>query len=242
VNRHGVGVSLRPTACCDCWYTVGDHGAGVGFAGWLGFGWAFGLGGWSGFEVLPRLPPRWRSAAGLPPMKCLRKGWSGTRLEVPGLVGRGPVPARSGGGDGTSTRSGCTDRVGNSAISLEPATAPERLSTGVGDAKVTGHSTRPPYSFFFGTGPARPAPATWCQVLEMPARQALPGEPTRNRMSGSLGEFHPQAPTDPGVTVSRYRALLIQSLERGRPGPVFEQPGFVSGDPFPPGQGLLVRS
>jgi hypothetical protein len=27
--------------------------------------------------------------------------------------------------------------------------------------------------------------------------------------AGSLGESHPQAPTDPGVTVSRHRALVV---------------------------------
>jgi hypothetical protein len=58
---------LRPTACCDCRYTVGDHGVGLGVAGWSGWVVGFGFGGVVGFEVLPRLPPRWRSAAGLPP-------------------------------------------------------------------------------------------------------------------------------------------------------------------------------
>ena len=29
------------------------------------------------------------------------------------------------------------------------------------------------------------------------------------RLSGSRGESHPPAPTDPGVTVSRHRALVI---------------------------------
>ena len=32
--------------------------------------------------------------------------------------------------------------------------------------------------------------------------------------SGRPGESHPRAPTDPGVTVSRHRALLIQSSRR----------------------------
>jgi hypothetical protein len=37
------------------------------------------------------------------------------------------------------------------------------------------------------------------------------------RESGGPGESHPRAPTDPGVTVSRHRALLI-SIDRSGPG------------------------
>jgi hypothetical protein len=174
---------LRPTPCCDCRYAVGGHGVGFGLAGWLGFGWAFGLAGWSGFggAAAPtaslalggRLATDEVPSERVGPVPDLRDpAWSvGARFHIGPAVVTVRRPDR-----------GWADRVGDSAISLEPATAPECSSTGVGDAKVTGRPTRPPYSFFFGTGPARPAPATWCQVLEIPAGQALPGEPTCNRI------------------------------------------------------------
>src|SRR6266511_5538473 len=43
----------------------------------------FGLGGWVRFELLPRLPPRWRSVAGLPPGEMHEWGVG----PVPGLRG-----------------------------------------------------------------------------------------------------------------------------------------------------------
>src|SRR6266704_2797729 len=58
--------------------------------------------------------------------------------------------------------------------------------------------------------------------------------------SGSLGESHPQAPADPGVTVSRHRALLTNQSVRADPGPVSEQSGLSFLQPFPPLREPLV--
>src|SRR6266704_6020003 len=57
---------------------------------------------------------------------------------------------------------------------------------------------------------------------------------------GSLGESHPQAPADPGVTVSRHRALLTNQSVRADPGPVSEQSGLSFLQPFPPLREPLV--
>src|SRR5579871_5912009 len=53
-------------------------------------------------------------------------------------------------------------------------------------------------------------------------------------LSGGLGESHPQAPADPGVTVSRHRALLILSSPWAMdPLPVREEGRILEGDPLP---------
>src|ERR1700722_17115862 len=67
----------------------------------------------------------------------------------------------------------------------------------------------------------------------------LPSERRPGPLSGGPGEFHPWAPTDPGVTVSRHRAPLALALRlasvpcSGCPLPVRQEPGVLGGDPFP---------
>ena len=45
----------------------------------------------------------------------------------------------------------------------------------------------------------------------------IPTLTTANHRSGGPGESHPRAPTDPGVTVSRHRALVILVTRHARP-------------------------
>jgi hypothetical protein len=49
-------------------------------------------------------------------------------------------------------------------------------------------------------------------VLDRSARQVCAQMSTPPRLSGSRRESHPPAPTDPGVTISRHRALVILAI------------------------------
>src|SRR6266542_1654583 len=60
-------------------------------------------------------------------------------------------------------------------------------------------------------------------------RECLP-----NPVGGWPGASQPPAPTDPGVTVSRHRALLTNRSERTNPSPMGEQAGFSLEEPGPP--------
>ena len=53
-------------------------------------------------------------------------------------------------------------------------------------------------------------------------------EPTR-QLSGSRRGFHPPAPTDPGVTISRHRALVILAARNRAPMPNGRRAGDVGG-------------
>src|SRR6266511_5719165 len=61
---------------------------------------------------------------------------------------------------------------------------------------------------------------------------------TEGGMEGRVGGWpwasQPPAPTDPGVTVSRHRALLTSRSERTNPSPMGEQAGFSLEEPGPP--------
>src|SRR6266540_876214 len=64
----------------------------------------------------------------------------------------------------------------------------------------------------------------------MPASKG--GSP--NLWAGGRGHRTPPAPTDPGVTVSRHRALLTSRSERTNQSPMCEQAGFSLEEPGPP--------
>src|SRR6266498_1844999 len=84
-----------------------------------------------------------------------------------------------------------------------------------------------------GSAPASPEPSS----LDMPGcchgRRCPPRGPTRGS-GGWPGASQPPAPTDPGVTVSRHRALLTSRSERTNPSPMGEQAGFSLEEPGPP--------
>jgi hypothetical protein len=52
----------------------------------------------------------------------------------------------------------------------------------------------------------------------------------------------PPAPADPGVTISRHRALVILTTRTVRPCPVGEEPGVLAGEALPAGRGLPHRA
>src|SRR6266511_1868683 len=64
----------------------------------------------------------------------------------------------------------------------------------------------------------------------MPASKG--GSP--NLWAGGRGHRTPPAPTDPGVTVSRHRALLTSRSESTNQSPMCEQAGFSLVDSGPP--------
>jgi hypothetical protein len=109
-------------------------------------------------------------------MKCLRAGWSGTRLGVPDMASRSdsspvrewsrsvrPVECDAPEIDPeavvTFGRSALAVRAVYPAIDVEPATV-RNVVYEDGGRKVTGRPAPPHYPPFLGTAPARKAPAT----------------------------------------------------------------------------------
>src|SRR6266542_6834111 len=99
-------------------------------------------------------------------------------------------------------------------------------------------------SLTYTDSPCQAAQATTCVLPDEEGLGAMLETESRGPRSrldvppspwaGGQGASQPPAPTDPGVTVSRHRALLTSRSERTNPSPMGEQAGFSLEEPGPP--------